>query len=73
MGRITVTEMESAIKNPSKAVERPCRDCVWHSEDGCFIWDCDPITRQELADARRNVKETDKAVAKYIEGGNDGT
>lgn len=44
------------------AVERPCRDCVWHSEDGCFVWDCDPITRQELADARRKAKEIDKQI-----------
>ena len=27
--------------------ERPCNECIWHSEDGCWRWDCEPVTRQE--------------------------
>lgn len=33
--------------------ERPCSECIWHTEDGCLVWDCDPVTRRE---AKRILK-----------------
>jgi len=28
--------------------ERDCGKCVWRSEHGCTVWDCDYISRQTL-------------------------
>ena len=24
-----------------------CKDCIWHTEDGCWSWNCDPVTREQ--------------------------
>lgn len=37
--------------------DRPCKECIWHSEDGCWLWDCDPVTRKE---AKAILKECGK-------------
>ena len=34
--------------------DRPCKECIWHSEDGCWKWDCEPVTRTE---AKRKLAE----------------
>lgn len=28
--------------------ERDCGSCVWRSEHGCTVWDCDYISRKTL-------------------------
>lgn len=27
---------------------RPCNECIWHSDDGCSSWDCKPVKRVEI-------------------------
>lgn len=29
------------------ATDRDCPNCIWHSENGCTVWDCDFISRAE--------------------------
>ena len=29
------------------AIDRDCPNCIWHSENGCTVWDCDFISRAE--------------------------
>lgn len=42
------------------ANDRPCKECIWHSEEGCTRWACEPITRQEAHERlRRGRWETD--------------
>lgn len=28
--------------------DRPCEECVYHTEMGCSKWECEPLTRAEL-------------------------
>ena len=37
--------------------DRPCSECVWRSETGCVKWNCEPMTRSELLDLLRELKE----------------
>lgn len=32
---------------------RPCEECIWHTINGCSVWDCDPITRREAHELLR--------------------
>ena len=27
--------------------DRPCKDCIWHGSEGCWKWDCEPLTRKD--------------------------
>ena len=28
-------------------MDRDCKNCIYHTEDGCSKWDCEYINRQE--------------------------
>ena len=33
-----------------------CKNCIWHTEDGCWSWDCDPVTREEARELVDNAR-----------------
>ena len=42
-------------------MDRPCNECVWRGPDGCTKWDCEPLTRKELKEILKKIKEAENA------------
>lgn len=40
--------------------DRPCNQCIWLTEDGCSSWDCEPMTRKDVRNLIKKVKELEK-------------
>lgn len=39
---------QKMIQSPGDgATDRDFPNCIWHSADGCTVWDCDFISRAE--------------------------
>jgi hypothetical protein len=36
--------------------DRPCTECIWRGPDGCWKWDCEPVTREEAKKLLNIVK-----------------
>ena len=45
--------------------ERDCKNCLWHTDDGCSSWDCDFISREEAAEAVKKLREERKDGCPY--------
>lgn len=50
------------------ANDRHCTECIWHSEtDGCWLWDCDQISRREAKVIVREWREAKAKETKEVE------
>ena len=34
-----------------------CKDCIWHTEDGCWSWNCDPVTREQARELVESARK----------------
>lgn len=43
--------------------DRPCKDCIWLSADGCTRWECEPKLREDVvAEAMDGVRRNPDAL-----------
>ena len=48
------------------ADERNCRECVFHTADGCTSWECNPLTRTAAALLREENKRLREQIEAYV-------
>lgn len=51
--------MEGQAMEFKQRIERPCGECLWHGDDGCTKWECEPVTLEEARKiVRKDMEET---------------